>query len=116
MGLERFLAVLGTLGNSAPFIGLFGTVLGIIKAFAELGNASGGGLNAVSGGLAEALVTTAAGLLVALPCAIFFNFFSRKLKMIGARSNNLVALSLASRKGRASPWLCNLDLRMMITT
>lgn len=101
--LERNLAILGTLGNSAPFIGLFGTVLGIIKAFSELGSAANGGLNAISGGLAEALVTTATGLLVALPSAIAFNYFQRKMKTIFSRASSL-SLSIAanSQKGKKS--------------
>ncbi len=93
LGLERYLAVLGTLGNSAPFIGLFGTVLGIIKAFAELDKATGNsGLATVSGGLAEALVTTAAGLLVALPSAIAYNFFQRKTRAIASRTASLASV------------------------
>ena len=93
LGLERYLAVLGTLGNAAPFIGLFGTVLGIIRAFAELGNASSNsGLSSVSGGLAEALVTTAAGLLVALPSVISYNFFQRKIKTVHARTQSMASL------------------------
>ncbi len=97
--LERNLAILGTLGNSAPFIGLFGTVLGIIKAFSQLDQAaSGSGLNSVSGGLAEALVTTAAGLLVALPSAIAFNYFQRKIKAIFSRSMSIAGAVGSSHK------------------
>lgn len=93
MELERYLAILGTLGNSAPFIGLFGTVLGIIRAFAELNSATGNtGLNTVSGGLAEALVTTATGLLVAIPSAIAFNYYQRSIKAIVSRSMSLTEL------------------------
>ncbi|MEI8348003.1 MAG: MotA/TolQ/ExbB proton channel family protein [Pseudomonadota bacterium] len=88
--LDRFLPIMGTLGNSAPFIGLFGTVLGIIRAFAELDKAVGSnGLASVSGGLAEALVTTAAGLLVAIPCAISYNYFQRKIKIIITRTQSM---------------------------
>ena len=62
LALERRLGVLGTLGNNAPFIGLFGTVLGIIKAFADLARNAGGGANVVMSGISEALVATAVGL------------------------------------------------------
>jgi biopolymer transport protein ExbB len=78
--LERFLGVLGTLGNSAPFIGLLGTVIGIIRAFKLLEVAGSAGPTAVMVGIAEALVTTAMGLFVAIPCAIMFNYFMNKVK------------------------------------
>jgi biopolymer transport protein ExbB/TolQ len=98
--LEANLAILGTLGNAAPFIGLFGTVLGIIRAFYDLGRLSGGGagLTAVSGGLAEALVTTAMGLLVAIPSAMAYNHFQRRIRAIQGRCVSLTGL-LASRGG-----------------
>ena len=99
MGLEHYLAILGTLGNSAPFIGLFGTVLGIIRAFSELDQATGSsGLSSVSGGLAEALVTTATGLLVAIPSAIAYNFYQRNIKAIFSRSQSLVGLMTESQE------------------
>jgi biopolymer transport protein ExbB/TolQ len=78
--LERFLAVLGTLGNIAPFIGLFGTVVGIIDAFQELALAGTGGPAVVAKGIAEALVATAGGLVVAIPAVIFYNYFMRRVK------------------------------------
>jgi biopolymer transport protein ExbB/TolQ len=78
--LERYLGVLGTLGNSCPFIGLFGTVVGIIKAFHDLAASGSGGPTVVAAGIAEALVATAAGLAVAIPCVMFFNYFMRKVK------------------------------------
>lgn len=80
--LERFLSVLGTLGNIAPFIGLFGTVVGIIKAFRDLALAGGGGPSVVARGIAEALVSTAAGLLVAIPAVIIYNYFMRRVKSV----------------------------------
>ncbi len=83
MKLERFLSVLGTLGNIAPFIGLFGTVVGIIKAFRDLALAGGGGPSVVAKGIAEALVSTAAGLLVAIPAVVIYNYFMRRVKGIG---------------------------------
>ncbi|MDD5656155.1 MAG: MotA/TolQ/ExbB proton channel family protein [Elusimicrobia bacterium] len=80
--LERNLGVLGTLGNIAPFIGLFGTVVGIIKAFRDLALSGGGGPAVVAKGIAEALVATAAGLMVAIPAVILYNYFMRKVKAI----------------------------------
>lgn len=77
---ERGLSFLGTLGNNAPFIGLFGTVLGIIKAFANLSTDIQGGAKAVMAGISEALVATAVGLLVALPAVVAFNLFRGKVK------------------------------------
>ena len=79
---ERFLGVLGTMGNIAPFIGLFGTVVGIIKAFRDLALSGVGGPTVVAKGIAEALVATAAGLAVAIPAVIVFNYFTRRLKVI----------------------------------
>jgi len=77
---ERYLAVLGTLGNNAPFIGLFGTVLGVIMAFNDLSRDAQGGAEAVHASISEALVATAVGLLVAIPAVIAFNFFNRKVR------------------------------------
>ena len=78
--MESRLVVLGTLGNNAPFIGLFGTVLGIIKAFHDLAMASNPNPSVVMAGVSEALVATAVGLLVAIPAVIAYNFFQRKVK------------------------------------
>ena len=74
---ESRLAFLGTLGNNAPFIGLFGTVLGIIRAFHDLAAASLQGTQAVMSGIAEALVATGVGLLVALPAVVAYNTLTR---------------------------------------
>jgi len=82
MKLERYLAVLGTLGNVSPFIGLFGTVIGIIKAFRDLALAGTGGPAIVAKGISEALVATAGGLLVAIPAVIIYNYFMRRAKGI----------------------------------
>ena len=81
-GLERSLGLLGTLGNVAPFIGLLGTVMGIIQAFQDLAGpqAQAGGASVVAVGIAEALIATAAGLLVAIPSVVFYNHFLRKAK------------------------------------
>ncbi len=89
---ERSLSFLGTLGNNAPFIGLFGTVLGIIKAFHDLGRVPVKGRaiqQTVMTGISEALVATAAGLAVAIPAVVSFNGFNRWLRTITARTNAL---------------------------
>ena len=77
---ERFLNYLGTLGNNAPFIGLLGTVIGIIVAFKELAQNPKGGLEVVGPGIAEALVATAVGLLIAIPAVVCFNYFKGIVK------------------------------------
>jgi biopolymer transport protein ExbB len=94
---ERGLGFLGTLGSNAPFLGLFGTVVGIIKAFSDLGigAAKGAGASAVMSGLSEALVATAVGIFVAIPAVVAFNAYNRRLKGIVARSEAL-AHALAS--------------------
>lgn len=89
---ERYLSVLGTLGANAPFIGLFGTVLGIIKAFHDLGQAGARGSeiqSTVMAGISEALVATAVGLAVAIPAVIAYNIFSRTVKNTSARATAL---------------------------
>lgn len=96
MDLERNLGILGTLGNNAPFIGLFGTVLGIIKAFADLAHNQSGGITVVMTGIAEALVATALGLLVAIPAVIAFNFFQGRIRRIMARVDSAANLVLVA--------------------
>lgn len=88
--LERRLAYLGTLGNNAPFIGLFGTVLGIIKAFHDLSMNQQGGAAAVMAGISEALVATAVGLFVAIPAVVAYNYFTRWIKRIITDSETAV--------------------------
>ena len=75
--LDRFVGVLGTIGSTAPFVGLFGTVLGIIRAFSGLAASQGASPAAVADGIAEALVATAVGLFVAVPAVIAYNYFVR---------------------------------------
>ena len=84
-GLGKGLAVLATIASSAPFVGLFGTVFGIITAFQEMADPSkgGGGLATVSAGISEALLTTAVGLAVAIVSVWFYNFFTTKLDQMG---------------------------------
>lgn len=88
ISFERNLTVLATIGNNAPFIGLFGTVLGIIKAFYDLSKA-GAGMNTVSTGISEALVATAVGILVAIPAVAAFNLFQRRVKSAIAEAESL---------------------------
>jgi biopolymer transport protein ExbB len=83
--LDQRLGILATFGNNAPFIGLFGTVLGVIDAFHRLGSAGDFAVNAVMGGISEALVATAMGLFVAIPCVIAYNYFLRRMRRIMLR-------------------------------
>jgi biopolymer transport protein ExbB/TolQ len=75
--LERFTTILGTLGNVAVYIGLFGTVMGIVRAFHDISKMNSGGISVVIGGVSEALIATAAGLFVSIPAVIAFNFFAK---------------------------------------
>jgi biopolymer transport protein ExbB/TolQ len=95
---EGGLLFLGTLGNNAPFIGLFGTVLGIVTAFRELGTAQMGAMGNVMSGIAEALIATAVGILVALPAVIFYNVFQKKGADIEEHTAALGNVVLASMK------------------
>jgi len=78
--LERYTSIVGTIGNTAVYIGLFGTVLGIIRAFHDIAAAGAGGMSIVIAGVAEALVCTAMGLFVAVPAVIAFNYFAKKVE------------------------------------
>jgi biopolymer transport protein ExbB len=91
---EKGFAILATLGANAPFIGLFGTVLGIIRAFAALGDNSGAGASVMSG-ISLALIATAAGLFVAIPAVVGFNAFSNRWKSILAECDSLKELIIA---------------------
>lgn len=77
--LERGISTLGTIASVAPFIGLLGTVIGVMRAFKDLASAAGAGPGVVAVGIAEALVCTAAGLLVAIPAVAAFNHFNQKI-------------------------------------
>jgi biopolymer transport protein ExbB len=105
---EKWLFVLGTLGNNAPFIGLFGTVLGIIRAFADLAAHPGAaaGASTVMAGISEALVATAVGLFVAIPAVLAYNIYQRLLKRVVGRSHSLgnaiaAGLHVARANGKA---------------
>lgn len=93
---EANLAALGTLGNNAPFVGLFGTVLGIIGAFDKLAGGADKASNAIMADIAEALVATAVGLLVALPAVVAFNYFSRRVKAAVAQADEIAHVALAA--------------------
>jgi biopolymer transport protein TolQ len=83
--LENRMTWLATIGSVAPFVGLFGTIMGIVDAFHGLGLSGGATLRAVAPGISEALITTAAGLLVAVPAVIGYNQFTGRLRELGAR-------------------------------
>ncbi len=89
---ERFSSFLGSVGSNAPFIGLLGTVLGILKSFADLGLSAKGGPQVVMAGISEALVATAVGLGVAIPAVVFFNICKIKVKRSVARVGSIVDL------------------------
>jgi len=93
--LDRGLMVLGTLGNNAPFIGLFGTVIGIIMAFNDLALNPAGGPSVVMAGISEALVATAVGLIVAIPAVIAYNGFNRIVKRRYANAEAVMRLILS---------------------
>lgn len=78
--LERYTSIVATIGNTAVYIGLFGTVLGIIRAFHDIAAAGSGGMAIVIGGVAEALVCTATGLFVAIPAVIAYNYFTKRVE------------------------------------
>ncbi len=87
--LERGLSALATIGSTAPFVGLLGTVIGIIDAFQQIQTNGGtGGITVVSGGISEALVTTALGLFVAIPAVMMFNYFTTKIKAFDVEMDN----------------------------
>jgi biopolymer transport protein TolQ len=96
--LERFLNFLATIGSNAPYIGLFGTVLGIMKAFNDLAQASDAGQQTVMAGIALALIATAAGLFVAIPAVIFYNYYSKQVKGILQSLDSVKELGLAYAK------------------
>ena len=103
-GLERRLGFLGTLGNNAPFIGLFGTVIGIIMAFDELARAgaTAAATSGVMASIAEALVATAIGLFVAIPAVLAYNGFVRKIRAIGANVDALSRVLLVQLEGESA--------------
>jgi len=87
--LKRGLGFLATIGSTAPFIGLFGTVVGIINAFRSIAATGSGGMSVVSGGIAEALVSTALGIFVAIPAVVAFNHFTGKIETFHVEMNRV---------------------------
>ena len=111
MKLEQRLAFLGTLGNNAPFIGLFGTVIGVVQAFEQLGKqgmsgaqaASAAAPAAVMSSIAEALVATAVGLAVAIPAVAAYNFYQRHTRSVLGNTDALSNVLLAHLSGEEKP-------------
>jgi biopolymer transport protein ExbB len=107
-GLEfkRYIWVLATAGASAPFIGLFGTVVGILVAFQSMAIMGTGGFSVVAAGISEALISTALGLAVAIVAVIFYNYFSVKVENISAMQHindeRLIDAALAGRQARGN--------------
>jgi len=88
---KKGLSVLATVGATAPFVGLFGTVIGIINAFGAIKNAGAGAIGEVSGGIAEALITTAFGLFVAIPAVWLYNYFTGRVERVQHEMGNVTA-------------------------
>ena len=86
--MRKGMGSLATIGATAPFVGLFGTVVGIINAFKGMATTGSGGIGAVAGGIAEALVTTAFGLFVASPAVWFYNYFQNKIDLLDVEMAN----------------------------
>jgi biopolymer transport protein ExbB/TolQ len=100
--LKRGLTWLATVGSTAPFVGLFGTVVGIINSFQGLAGDGGGGLGAVAGGISEALVATAVGLVVAIPAVMAFNAFNGRVEAYQIDMNDVASelIDFVLKEGR----------------
>lgn len=98
--LENLLPFLATTGATAPFIGLFGTVWGIMKAFHDIGKMGSANLSTVAPGISEALIATAAGLVAAIPAVMAYNYFNAKIRVLSAEMENFQAdfLNILKRK------------------
>lgn len=103
--LESGLAVLASIGNTAPFVGLFGTVWGIMHALTDIGKAGSASLEVVAGPIGEALVATGVGIAVAVPAVLAYNFFLRRLKVVNHDLDDLGAdlISLSRKSGFRIP-------------
>src|SRR5262245_21409644 len=100
--LEKNLGWLGTMGNTAPLIGLLGTVWGIMRAFHDMARTGSAGPSVVAAGIAEALFTTAAGLLVAVPAVMLYNHFLRRMQvMLTVAENHARSIRIAMEQARA---------------
>src|SRR5690606_9198081 len=107
--LKSGLAILATVGATAPFVGLLGTTMGIVNAFTGM-STGGAGIEAISAGIAEALITTAVGLLVAIPAVWLYNYFSTRLESLfselayaGRELIDWMMIREARRTGRSQP-------------
>lgn len=110
--MERNLSVLGTMSNIAPLLGLFGTVVGIIRAFAAIARTGSGGSSVVAMGVSEALMTTAAGIVVAVIATVFFNLFVRRIRtrtveLEDAREEFFAIVSAIPARSAAQPQRAN---------
>lgn len=105
--LERFVSILGTIAVIGPFLGLLGTILGIIKAFQKIAMLGTTGPAVIAEGIYEALYTTAAGLIVAIPAVIFYNYFKGNIRTMITEmevcGNRMVEMIILSRKGEPFP-------------
>lgn len=97
---EKSLPILATIASNAPFIGLFGTVLGIIQAFHDLSSQANTGVHTVTAGISEALVATAVGILVAIPAGAAFNLFQRKVRASVAEAQALKSFLIGQLSGK----------------
>jgi biopolymer transport protein ExbB/biopolymer transport protein TolQ len=107
---RRGMGLLATVGSTAPFVGLLGTTMGVVNAFTGMAEAGSGGLAAISAGIAEALITTALGLFVAIPAVWLYNYFTAKIDFIGMEIDyggkefmNFLLVLEARMAGGASP-------------
>jgi biopolymer transport protein ExbB len=105
-GAESGLALLASIGSTAPFVGLFGTVLGIVSALKAIGSSGSANLEVVAGPIGESLIATALGIAVAVPAVLAYNYFVRRLKTFAAEldefANAFVGLALRSRPAAAA--------------
>ena len=97
---EQRLSPLGTIANVAPFIGLFGTVLGVIRAFHAISLKMGAGPSVVAGGIAEALISTAAGLFVAIPAVVAYNYFLKQARRLSIELERVATLLIHRAKSK----------------
>jgi biopolymer transport protein ExbB/TolQ len=110
--LKQGLGFLATIGSTAPFVGLFGTVAGIINAFRNIAATGSGGMSVVSGGIAEALVTTALGIFVAIPAVAAFNYFTGKVEIFHIEMNR-ASTQLVNRLFKA-PQIMEREAKMSV--
>jgi len=109
--LERGLTLLATTGNASPFIGLFGTVWGIMTSFRSIGMKGSASLAVVAPGIAEALIATAAGLAAAIPAVVAFNYFTRRTRTSQMEMGNFISDFVASLERRLTRKTLNEKLR-----